>query len=69
VTVIEPTWSYTFAAAAEVARVELACAVCRYGVVVGTPPTRCPMCGGTTWVAGLRLPAVEALSERVRELH
>ena len=30
-------------------RAEIVCVSCRFGAVVATPPTRCPMCGGGTW--------------------
>lgn len=32
--------------------VELACAICSYGIVTRRPPGRCPMCGGlATWAS------------------
>jgi rubrerythrin len=30
-------------------RIEVVCTDCAFGAVVTTPPTRCPMCGGSTW--------------------
>jgi hypothetical protein len=31
------------------ARLELRCADCGYGAIAGSPPERCPMCGGPAW--------------------
>jgi hypothetical protein len=44
---------------ARAGRAELVCRVCGYGVVVAVPPTRCPMCQGSSWKlrSGARLGA------------
>jgi hypothetical protein len=33
------------------------CGTCGYGIVVRTLPAACPMCRGTMWETGRRLPA------------
>jgi rubrerythrin len=34
------------------ARIELRCESCGYGIVVSSPPVRCPMCQTPRWIPG-----------------